>query len=480
MKKILFASAECAPFIKTGGLGAVVGSLPKQINQKKFEVRVVLPCYECIDKKWRERMTTEVTFPVHLGWRTQPAIVKKLSYEGIIYYFIENNFYYCGDSPYFDMWVDIEKFSFFSKAVLEMLSYLKYEPDIIHCHDWHSSLIPVFLNAFYKRNPFYKKIKTIITIHNLKYQGTTDINRLKDITGLPDSFFTSEGLEFYHSANLLKGGLMCADQITTVSRTYAAEIMQPEYGEGLDGVLRYRAKDVSGIVNGIDYDLYDPSKDPYLSQTYDATSFQKGKQKNRGALQEKTGLAKKKVFTMGIVSRLTDQKGFALFTDIMDRLLKMPLQLYVLGDGEETYRNMFLSAKAKYPKKVFVQFDYNDEMAKAIYAGCDAILMPSLFEPCGLCQLMALRYGAVPVVRKTGGLNDTVSAYNQKRHTGTGFVFQKYDSEAFFNEIKKARDVYKDSPLEWNGIIERGMKKNFSWKTSSKKYEKLYERMLSE
>ena len=435
MKKILFASAECAPFVKTGGLGAVVGSLPKQLNHKKYDVRVVLPDYHCIDAKWREQMETLVTFPMYLGWRMQTVTVKTLKYEGIVYYFIENNFYFCGDSPYYDMWVDIEKFSYFSKAVLEMLSYLEFEPDIIHCHDWQSSLVPVFLKAFYCADPFYRNIKTVMTIHNLKFQGITEIDRLKDITGLPDDMFTYDKLEYNNSANLLKGGLVFADKITTVSKTYAEEIKQPEYGEGLDSVLQHRSDDLCGIVNGIDYDIYNPSTDEYILCHYDDKTFDKGKKKNKASLQAKTGLPKKRTaFTLGIVSRLTEQ----------------------------------------YPDKVYVQLDYTDEMAKYIYAGCDAILMPSRFEPCGLCQLMSLRYGAVPIIRKTGGLKDTVSIYNPKSKTGTGFGFTDYNAEGFLDAILAALDVYKKNPEEWKNLTAKGMRKNYSWKVSSRKYEKLY------
>ena len=447
----------------------------KAVNHKKYDVRVVLPDYHCIDAKWREQMETLVTFPMYLGWRMQTVTVKTLKYEGIVYYFIENNFYFCGDSPYYDMWVDIEKFSYFSKAVLEMLSYLEFEPDIIHCHDWQSSLVPVFLKAFYCADPFYRNIKTVMTIHNLKFQGITEIDRLKDITGLPDDMFTYDKLEYNNSANLLKGGLVFADKITTVSKTYAEEIKQPEYGEGLDSVLQHRSDDLCGIVNGIDYDIYNPSTDEYILCHYDDKTFDKGKKKNKASLQAKTGLPKKRTaFTLGIVSRLTEQKGFALFSYMMERLMKKPVQLYVLGDGEEEYRNMFLSYQEQYPDKVYVQLDYTDEMAKYIYAGCDAILMPSRFEPCGLCQLMSLRYGAVPIIRKTGGLKDTVSIYNPKSKTGTGFGFTDYNAEGFLDAILAALDVYKKNPEEWKNLTAKGMRKNYSWKASSRKYEKLY------
>ena len=335
--------------------------------------------------------------------------------------------------------------------------------------------MPVFLKAFYCADPFYRNIKTVMTIHNLKFQGITEIDRLKDITGLPDDMFTYDKLEYNNSANLLKGGLVFADKITTVSKTYAEEIKQPEYGEGLDSVLQHRSDDLCGIVNGIDYDIYNPSTDEYILCHYDDKTFDKGKKKNKASLQAKTGLPKKRTaFTLGIVSRLTEQKGFALFSYMMERLMKKPVQLYVLGDGEEEYRNMFLSYQEQYPDKVYVQLDYTDEMAKYIYAGCDAILMPSRFEPCGLCQLMSLRYGAVPIIRKTGGLKDTVSIYNPKSKTGTGFGFTDYNAEGFLDAILAALDVYKKNPEEWKNLTAKGMRKNYSWKASSRKYEKLY------
>ena len=479
MKKILFASAECAPFVKTGGLGAVVGSLPKQLNHKKYDVRVVLPDYHCIDAKWREQMETLVTFPMYLGWRMQTVTVKTLKYEGIVYYFIENNFYFCGDSPYYDMWVDIEKFSYFSKAVLEMLSYLEFEPDIIHCHDWQSSLVPVFLKAFYCADPFYRNIKTVMTIHNLKFQGITEIDRLKDITGLPDDMFTYDKLEYNNSANLLKGGLVFADKITTVSKTYAEEIKQPEYGEGLDSVLQHRSDDLCGIVNGIDYNEFNPATDTMIAQTYDARTFRKEKVKNKRALQEQLGLpVDDKKFMVGIVSRLTDQKGLDLIQAVMDELCTDDIQLVVLGTGDEQYENMFRHYDWKYHDRVSAQIYYSNELSHKIYAGCDAFLMPSLFEPCGLSQLMALRYGTVPIVRETGGLKDTVEPYNEYEGKGTGFSFANYNAHEMLDTINYAKYIYYNKKREWNKIIDRAMAADFSWNTSAKKYQELYDWLI--
>lgn len=475
MKKILFASSEAVPFIKTGGLADVVGSLPKYFPKNEYDVRVVVPKYMCMDRKYTEEMKLVTECQVQLNWRTQYAGVYERKEDGVTFYFIDNEYYFAGPAPYGQIYQDAEKFAYFSKAVLTILPEIGFQPDIIHCHDWQSSLVPVFLKAFYCADPFYRNIKTVMTIHNLKFQGITEIERLKDITGLPDDMFTYDKLEYNNSANLLKGGLVFADKITTVSKTYAEEIKQPEYGEGLDSVLQHRSTDLCGIVNGIDYDIYNPSTDEYIPCHYDEKTFDKGKKKNKAALQAKAGLPKKRTaFTLGIVSRLTEQKGFALFSYMMERLMKQPIQLYVLGDGEEEYRNMFLSYQKQYPDKVYVQLNYTDEMAKYIYAGCDAILMPSRFEPCGLCQLMSLRYGAVPIIRKTGGLKDTVSIYNPKSKTGTGFGFTDYNAEGFLNAILAALDVYKKNPEEWKNLTAKGMRKNYSWKASSRKYEKLY------
>lgn len=476
MKKILYTAAECTPFIKTGGLGAVVGSLPKQLKARGYDVRIAIPAYECIDEKWKKQMKTVVSLPVSLGWRNQMVTVKTFEYEGVPCYFLENNFYFCGNSPYSDMWLDIEKFSFFSKAVLEMLSYLEFEPDVIHCHDWQTSLVPVYLKRMYGHDPFYQNIKTVFTLHNMKFQGMTSIDHLKDVAGLPDDLFTYDKLEYYNSANMLKGGIVFADKVTTVSQTYAEEIKQPEYGEGLDELLRCRSNDLCGIVNGIDYQIYSPSQDEYIKYHYNAKTFRKGKKKNKVMMQNKAGLpVKNDAFTCCMISRLTDQKGFDLLGNVMDQLLEHNVQLYILGGGEKCYEDMFRYFAEKYPDKISANFEYTDEMAKLLYAGCDATLMPSRFEPCGLSQLMALRYGTVPVVRLTGGLKDTVKIYNKKYHTGTGFGFEEYNSEALLATMEEAINLFENEKSEWEAMVERGMNENYSWTTSCKEYEKLYE-----
>lgn len=478
MKKILYASAECSPFVKTGGLGAVVGSLPKQLKQRGHDVRIVLPAYECIDEKWKKQMDVSLPFPVHMGRRRHPVTINTLEYQGITCYFLACDYYFSGDSPYTEMWMDIEKFCFFSVAVLEMLSYLEFEPDIIHCHDWQTGLIPVYLKTLYGGNPYYRNIKTVMTLHNMRFQGTTDVGAMKDITGLPDELFAFDKLEFYGLGNMLKGGIAFADKVTTVSGTYAREIQEPEYGEGLDPLLRYRKNDLSGIVNGIDYQIYSPAQDEYIKYHYNISTFRKAKKKNKIYMQNKAGLPTgKNIFTVCIISRLTEQKGLDLLIPMINDFLRENVQLYILGGGEKRYEAIFASVKTRYPDQVFFDINYSDEMAKYMYAGCDATLMPSKFEPCGLSQLMALRYGTVPIVRLTGGLKDTVRVYNENYHTGTGFGFEEYSVEALRETLKQALDVYQNCPEEWNGIAERGMRENYSWNTSCTEYEKLYESM---
>lgn len=481
MKKILYVASESAPFIKTGGLGSVLGSLPREINPRKYDVSLVIPAYECIGQQWKSNMKELFVIPVHLGWRMLNARIFTLEYEGIHCYFVGNDDYFCGDSPYSDIWLDIEKFCFFSKAVLEMISYLDFEPDLIHCHDWQTGMLPVFLNVWYKKSPFYKNIKTIMTIHNLKFQGITDIGRMKDITGLPDEVFTFDRLEFYGNANMLKGGIVYADWITTVSETYAKEILTEEYGEGLSASLAERKDCLSGIVNGIDYEAYDPSKDPWIPCKYTVRTAKKKRKNNKCELQTfaKT-IVDERLFTAGIVSRLTDQKGYELLDGTLDPLFEKGMQLYVLGSGEPGVEKIFSDYQEKYPDQVYFNRRYEDKIAKYIYAGCDVTLMPSRFEPCGLNQLMALRYGCVPIVRETGGLKDTVSEYGKDEETeeGTGFLFADYKKSEMAEALERAFVLYEEEPEAWGRMQERGMKKNYSWKASAKVYEKLYKALI--
>ena len=480
MKKILFAASECVPFIKTGGLADVVGSLPKEFDKEYFDCRVILPKYQCMKDEFKDKLEYITHFYMDIGNKNQYVGVLKTELDGITFYFIDNEFYFSGKKPYGDLLWDVEKFAYFSKAVLSVLPVIDFRPDIIHCHDWQAGLIPVYLNDSFQGGEFFRGIKTIMTIHNLKFQGVWDVKTIKEITGLNDYYFTPDKLEAYKDGNLLKGGLVYADAITTVSNTYAEEIKTAFYGEGLDALMRARSNDLRGIVNGIDYTDYNPTTDKYIPHPYDAKNFRKEKVKNKKALQEELGLeVDEKKFMIGIVSRLTDQKGFDLIAYIFDELCSTEnIQVVVLGTGEERYENMFRHFDWKYGNKVSANIYYSEALSHKIYAACDAFLMPSLFEPCGLSQLMSLRYGTLPIVRETGGLKDTVEPYNEYESKGTGFSFVNYNAHEMLGTIRYAIRVYYDHKREWNKMVDRAMAADFSWEVSAKKYQERYDWML--
>lgn len=396
------------------------------------------------------------------------------------YYFIDNESFFGGFKPYSDNALfEIEKYAFFCKAALSILPVIDFRPDLIHCHDWQTGLIPVYLKERFQGGDFYRGIKTVMTIHNLKFQGKWSVKEVKEITGLPDYFFTSDKLEAYKDANLLKGGLVYADAITTVSDTYAEEIKTAFYGEGLDGLMRARAADLRGIVNGVDYTDFSPEVDTNIEFNYNAVNFRKEKVKNKRALQAELGLNQDdKAMMIGIVSRLTDQKGFDLIAYVMDELCQDNVQIVVLGTGQEQYENMFRHFDWKYHGKVSANIYYSDALSHKIYAASDAFLMPSLFEPCGLSQLMSLRYGTLPIVRETGGLKDTVEPYNEYEGTGTGFSFKNYNAHEMLGTIRYAEHIYYDKKREWNKIVDRAMAVDFSWHVSARKYQEMYDWLI--
>jgi starch synthase len=475
VKKILFVASEAVPFIKTGGLADVVGALPKCFDKEYYDVRVIIPKYLCMKEEYKNQLQYITHFYMDIGYRREYVGIMMLEYEGIKFYFIDNEYYFSGYQPYGDIRFDIEKFAFFSKAALSILPTIEFRPDLIHCHDWQTGLIPVYLKAGFQDSPFYQGIKTVMTIHNLKFQGTWDIKTIRELTGLPAYFFTPDKLEAYKDANLLKGGLVYADAITTVSNTYAEEIKTEFYGEHLDGLMRARSHDLRGIVNGIDYDEYNPETDKLIAKNYNAKNFRKEKVKNKTALQRELGLNEDpKAMMIGVVSRLTDQKGFDLVAYVMDELCQDNIQLVVLGTGEERYENMFRHFAWKYQGKVSANIFYDNGLSHRIYASCDAFLMPSLFEPCGLSQLMSLRYGTLPIVRETGGLKDTVEPYNEYENTGTGFSFRNYNAHEMLATVRYAEGVYYDKKREWNKLVDRAMAKDFSWSSSARQYEEMY------
>ena len=476
MKNILFAASEVVPFLKTGGLADVAGALPKYIDKRYFDVRTVMPLYSCIKQEWKDKMDYIGSFYMPFNGRDTYVGVMHLDHDGVPHYFIDNQDYFTSSQPYDGIPYDIGRFSFFSKAVLSILPMIGFQPNIIHCHDWQTGLIPVYLRNEFQGDPFYWGIRSVMTIHNLKFQGVWDIPTISGISGLPQYLFTPDKLEFKRNGNMLKGGLVYADAITTVSNSYAEEIKSEYYGEGLDGLLRARSGDLRGIVNGIDYEEFDPSKDPAIPVHFDKTNFRKQKPKAKAALQKELGLAEDpKAMIISMVTRLTEQKGLDLVSYVMDALCTDHVQICVLGTGEYRYEEMLRFFQSKYPGKVTAQLYYNEGLAHRIYAGSDAFLMPSQFEPCGLSQLISLRYGTVPIVRETGGLKDTVTPYNKYTGEGTGFSFTNFNADEMLYIIRTAEGVYFDKKRNWNKIVEQGMNMDFSWNRSSLAYQELYD-----
>lgn len=472
---ILFATSECAPFVKTGGLGDVVGSLPQALREKDVDARVILPLYNVVPQRFKEEMRYIDHIYVDIAWRKQYCGVFELKHNNCIYYFIDNKFYFGGDKPYDCIHLDCEKFIFFSKAVLSILPTIGFRPDVIHCNDWQTGPIPVFLDTF-TDNPFYRGIKTVMTIHNLKFQGRWDFDGIKDAMGIPDYYFTPDKLEFYGDANLLKGGMVYANKISTVSETYAGEITTPYYGEGLDSLMRARRNDLVGILNGISYDDWNPSKDEYIYRKYTPRTVKSGKTANKIALQRELGLPEdSEKMLIGIVSRLTDQKGFDLIAYKIEELCGCAgCQIVVLGTGEEQYENLFRHYSWKYPEVLSAQITYSNEMSHKIYAACDAFLMPSAFEPCGLSQIISMKYGTLPIVRETGGLKDTVTPYNKYTGEGNGFSFANYNADEMLGCIYSAMDVYYNNKPAWQKLRNQAMAADYSWNVSADKYIDMY------
>lgn len=474
--KVLFVASESVPFIKTGGLGDVIGSLPAALREQGMDVRVVLPKYRDIPDKWKRKMKKIWEMEVPVGWRSQYCGVETLIHEGIRYYFIDNEYYFKRPG-YYGHFDDGERYAFFNRAVLEVLPHLDFKPEIIHCHDWHAGLISVFLRSHYAHHPFYRWIRTVFTIHNLKYQGIFPYSTLHDLLGLSDEYFTTDGLEYYGNVSFLKGALNYSDIITTVSPSYAEEIQTPFYGEGMDGLLRKRKDKLRGILNGIDYNLYNPETDPYLFSPF--RDGAKGKEENKKKLQESIGLpVKKDIPLVAMVTRLVEQKGPDLVLCVLDELLSQgSFQLVVLGTGEDRYEKAFQQAAEKYPTMCSVHLTFDEHFAHQVYGGADLFLMPSLFEPCGIGQMIALRFGAIPVVRETGGLRDTVRPYNEYTGDGNGFSFTNYNAHEMLTVLKKALRLYGDKNV-WPHLIYHGMHSDFSWSSSAAQYGEVYRRLL--
>ena len=475
-------AAEAVPFVKTGGLADVIGSLPMELKLQGVDARVILPNYQDIPEKYKQQMVFKDKFTVQVGWRQKYCGVLEFVYEGITFYFIDNEDYFkrYGLYGYDD---DAERFGFFCRAVLESLPKINFMPDVLHCHDWHTGMVSVLLDAHYRQLPEYQHVKTLFTIHNLRYQGVFDKGILHDILSLDWKYFNRDGVEFHNAVNFMKGGLAYSNMISTVSRTYAREIQDPYFGEQLDGFLRKRQGDVVGIVNGIDYDVYNPETDQKITSNYNVGSLSK-KTKNKLVLQEQLGLTVNAEIPMiAVVSRLVGPKGMDLMEGILvDMLKKMSIdsydaQLVILGTGEARYENFFKYMAWQYPGKISANILFDDTLARQIYAGSDMFLMPSLYEPCGIGQLIAMRYGSVPIVRETGGLQDTVEPYNQEAGTGNGFTFANYNAHDMFDTINHAITIFSNKE-EWTKIVTNAMTSNYSWQSSAKQYQEIYKKMI--
>ncbi|OCL26627.1 starch synthase [Orenia metallireducens] len=474
--KILFVSSEVAPFAKTGGLADVAGSLPQAIKEEGHDIRVVMPQYRQIPWDYLQNLEHQLHFRTRVGWRDNYVGVNSLEREGVINYFIDNKNYFDRDSLYDNKDKHIQ-FAYFCRAVLEMLPKINFQPDIIHCNDWQTGPLSIMLKENYQTYDFYKDIKTVYTIHNLRYQGVFGKEVLDDVLALHSKYWDWGVVCHDDCINYMKMGIEMSDMITTVSKTYASEIKTPYFGEGLDYVLRMNADDLYGIVNGISYQENDPTSDNRIYANYSADNLS-GKYENKRRLQEDMGLPiREDVPVISLISRLVEQKGLDLISAIVDELLQEDIQLIILGTGEYFYEEMFKDIGRRYPNKVAANIRYDSNLAQKIYAGSDIFLMPSKYEPCGLGQLFSLRYGTIPLVRETGGLNDTIKSYNEVTGEGNGFTFKNYNAHDMLYTIRRAINLYHQPEL-WDKLVRRAMSFDFSWNKSANEYIELYCRLL--
>ena len=476
-RSVAFIGSECHPFVKTGGLGDVMYALPRELVKQNCDVRVILPRYACIPQKYQEKMVYRGEFYMDLGLTGRNYYVGIMEYvwDGVVYDFIDNQEFFSSGNPYISLVDDIPKYCYFSKAALAALNFLNWIPDVIHCHDWQAALVPVYLRTMFQDSPV-GRAKTVLTIHNLRFQGIYNIPTIKYWTGLPDEVFEMGALkQDYEDANMLKGGLAYADRITTVSGTYAWEIQTPEYGEKLENHLRYHSYKLRGIVNGIDYDMWNPATDPALAVNYDITNVLDHKWENKLALQEELGLVQDQgKFVIGLISRLTNQKGLDLVNAIIPELMDGNTQVIVLGTGDKQYEDIFRYYENAYRGMFSACIQYDESRAHRIYAGADTLLVPSRFEPCGLTQLNAMHYGTLPIVRETGGLKDTVQPYNIFNGDGNGFTFDRYDAGLLLDAVNRAKTEYFVNRYHWDEVVQRDMAKDVSWQNSARQYKDLY------
>ena len=476
-RSVVFIGSECYPFVKTGGLGDVMSALPKALAKLNLDVKVILPRYKCIPQKYQEKMEYRGSFYMDLCADGKQYYVGIMEYQedGVLYDFIDNDEFFSWGDPYTNLIDDIPKFCYFGKAALAALNYLDWTPDVVHCHDWQAALVPLYLRTCFSDTNVGRAI-AVLTIHNLRFQGVYDRKTIQYWSGLPDYVFNKDCMiQNWLDANMLKGGITYSNKVTTVSNTYAWEIQTEEYGEGLEEHLRYHNNKVLGIVNGIDTDIWNPATDKLLASKYDAESAIKNKKANKKALQESLGLdVDDNKMVIGLISRLTNQKGLDIVNDVIPGIMDGNTQVVVLGTGDARYEDTFRYYEDKYKGSFCAYIAYNENVAHNIYAGCDALLVPSRFEPCGLTQLISMRYGAVPIVRETGGLKDTVQPYNAFENTGNGFTFDRYESGLLYDAINRAKTLYFENRVYWDDMVVRDMNKDVSWEQSAKQYKDMY------
>ena len=476
-RSVAFIGSECYPFVKTGGLGDVMSALPKALAKLNLDVKVILPRYKCIPQEYQEKMEYRGSFYMNLCSDGKQYYVGIMEYQedGVVYDFIDNDEFFSWGNPYTNLIDDIPKFCYFAKASLAALNYLDWTPDVVHCHDWQAALVPLYLRTSFSDTDVGRAI-AVLTIHNLRFQGIYDRKMIQYWSGLPDYVFNKDCLtQNWLDANMLKGGIDYCNKVTTVSNTYAEEIQTEEYGEGLAEHLRYHQNKILGIVNGIDTDIWNPATDKLLASNHDAESVIKNKKVNKKALQEALGLdVDENKMVIGLISRLTNQKGLDLVNDVIPGIMDGNTQVVVLGTGDSQYEDTFRYYENKYKGSFCAYIAYNENVAHNIYAGCDALLVPSRFEPCGLTQLISMRYGAVPIVRETGGLKDTVQPYNVFENTGNGFTFDRYESGLLYDAINRAKTLYFENRKCWDDMVIRDMNKDVSWEKSAKQYKDMY------
>ncbi|RXZ81526.1 glycogen synthase GlgA [Paenibacillaceae bacterium] len=475
---LLFAAAEGSPFLKTGGLADVIGALPKALRKSGVDVRVVMPKYKGIPERYVQAMRFVAHIDVPVGWRSSYCGIFELVHDGVPFYFIDNEYYFARDGAY-GHYDDGERFAFFNRALLAILPSIGFRPDVIHSHDWHTGMVAPVLDKHFRHDLFYRDIRTVFTIHNLQYQGVYGYEVLGELLGLDEGYYHPDRLEFKGGVSFMKGGIVYSDRVTTVSQTYADEIRTPHYGEGLDGALRWLGGRLTGIVNGIDEKSYNPAADASLFKKY--RSSVNGKKANKQALQRALGLKEDAGQPLvGMVTRLTAQKGLDLVSHVLHELLEEnEVQFVILGSGDPHYEGFFLDLARRYPEKLAVQVKFDEQLARQIYGSSDLFLMSSQFEPCGLSQLLALRYGSIPIVRRTGGLNDTVHAYDETSGEGNGFVFNNYNAHEMLDAIRLGLSYY-DQPEHWKKLVKQAMSGDYSWNASAQRYLQLYQELLGQ